>query len=84
MQVGPVSSQESVANDFEPVFAIVPEGCNSLGLVHEALQQLHPRMHWKVSFSTYFARSSGAECHWRFLRKEWKKRLPFEVVRSAS
>lgn len=59
----------SVANDFEPVFAIVPEGCNALGLVHEALQQLPPRMHWKVSFSTYFARSSGADCHWRFLRE---------------
>ena len=58
----------SVANDFEPVFAIVPEGCNALGLVHEALQQLPPRMHWKVSFSTYFTRSSGADCHWRFLR----------------
>ena len=58
----------SVENDFEPVFAIVPEGCNALRLVHEALQQLPPRMHWKVSFSTYFTRSSGAECHWRFLR----------------
>lgn len=58
----------SVANDFEPVFAIVPEGCNALGLVHEALQLLPSRMHWKVSFSTYFTRSSGADCHWRFLR----------------
>lgn len=58
----------SVENDFEPVFAIVPEGCNALGLVNEALQQLPPRMHWKVSFSTYFTRSSGADCHWRFLR----------------
>lgn len=58
----------SVANDFEPVFAIVPEGCNALGLVHEALQQLPSRMQWKVSFSTYFTRSSGADCHWRFLR----------------
>ncbi len=58
----------SVANDFEPVFAIIPETCNALGLVHEALQQLPLRMHWKVSFSTYFTRSSGADCHWRFLR----------------
>ena len=58
----------SVENDFEPVFAIVPEGCNALGLVQEALQQLPPRMHWKVSFSTYFTRSSGTDCHWRFLR----------------
>ena len=58
----------SVENDFESVFAIVPEGCNALGLVNESLQQLPSKMHWKVSFSTYFTRSSGADCHWRFLR----------------
>lgn len=58
----------SVENDFEPVFAIVPEGCNALGLVNEALLLLPPRMQWKVSFSTFFTRTSGGECHWRFLR----------------
>jgi hypothetical protein len=58
----------SVENDFEPVFAIVPDGCNALGMVHEALQHLSTRMQWKVSFSTYFTRSSGGDCHWRFLR----------------
>ncbi len=57
----------SVANDFEPVFVIVPEGCNTLGLVTEAMQLVPPRSQWKVSFSTYFTRSSGGECHWRFL-----------------
>ncbi len=58
----------SAANDSEPVFVILPEACNALGLVNESLQLLPPRMHWKVSFSTYFARTSGGECHWRFLR----------------
>ncbi len=58
----------SVENDFEPVFAIVPDGCNALGMVHEALQHLSIRMQWRVSFSTYFTRSSGGDCHWRFLR----------------
>lgn len=58
----------SIAHNPEPVFVILPEGCNALGLVHEALQILPPRMHWKVSFSTYFTRTSGGECHWRFLR----------------
>ena len=58
----------SVTNDFEPVAVILPEGCNALELVKEALQLLPPRMQWKVSFSTYFARTSGGECHWRFLR----------------
>ncbi len=58
----------SAANDSEPVSVILPEACNALGLVNEALQLLPPRMHWKVSFSTYFARTSGGDCHWRFLR----------------
>ncbi len=58
----------SVENDFEPVFVIAPDGCNVLGMVHEALQHLSTRIQWKVSFSTYFTRSSGGDCHWRFLR----------------
>ena len=58
----------SVENDFEPVFAIVPDGCNVIGMVHEALQHLSTRIQWRVSFSTYFTRSSGGDCHWRFLR----------------
>ena len=58
----------SAANDSEPVCVILPEACNALGLVKEALQLLPPRLHWKVSFSTYFARTSGGECQWRFLR----------------
>ena len=58
----------SVENDFEPVFVIAPDGCNALGMVHEALQHLSTRMQWRVGFSTYFTRSSGGDCHWRFLR----------------
>lgn len=58
----------SVENDFEPVFVILPEGCDALGLVNESLQLLPAKMHWKVSFSTFFTRTTGAECHWRFLR----------------
>ena len=59
----------SVANDFEPVFVIVPEGCNALGLVSEALHLVPQRTQWKVSFSTYFTRSSGGDCHWRILQE---------------
>lgn len=59
----------SVANDFEPVFVIVPPGCNALGLVNEAVNLVPRRSQWKVSFSTYFTRTSGGECHWRFLQE---------------
>lgn len=49
----------------EPAYLIFRPDQDVLGLIAEAMTLIPPEERWRVTFSTYFTKSGGAECQWR-------------------
>jgi len=58
---------ESAAQPNQVMSVIFPPGTDTLQLVVEALSLLPPEKRWEVTFSTYFTKTAGVDCQWRFI-----------------
>ena len=53
------------ATSGEPAYLVFTPGQDVLGLMVEALALVPPEERWRVTFNTYFTKSSGSDCQWR-------------------